>query len=150
MPSEAGGLARVGRGLDALLTADYVSGAVKHRQFTDVARLVLGSAVPRPECERFWRSVAFGNPTGPSGGTRLHPIMTELDWETTRAAVASWIERLQPNALLLLGAELDRELRGGSLDQPRERLAPQTAVVPHPGAEGFDFRQHTETTRNLR
>jgi hypothetical protein len=136
-----------------MLTQKYIDGTMPHREFTDVARLVLGHAATRVECEDFWRCVAFANPTAPSGGTRARPAMTHEDWELTGQAIAETLEDLEPHALLVFGASLFDALTDQPSLGPLGRLAAlrqRTAVVTHPGTAGFSFRDHQDEVRKLR
>ena len=149
-PERGGEVARVGRGLDCALTRKYIDGSMPHREFTDVARLVLGRAAARAECEDFWRAVAFANPAGPSAGTRKRRLMTEEDWELTRRALSATLADLEPHALLVFGDHLLSELRGvPELSVKLDALATRTAVVEHPGVAGFSFRDHLGDVKNL-
>lgn len=142
-PERDSDFARVGRGLDCSITQKYIDGTVPHREFTDVARLVLGRPAPRPECEAFWNSVAFANSADPSGGTRRRPVMTEEDWEVTCGAFVDFIDQVDPQALLVFGANLMAALRSDpSALRHLRRLESRTAVVLHPGSTGFSFREH--------
>lgn len=149
-PERDSEFARVGRGLDCTITQKYIDGTVPHREFTDVARLVLGRAAARDECEEFWNSVAFANSADPSGGTRRRPVMTEEDWNVTCGAFVDFIEQVEPQALLLFGASLWQALRSepSALRQLR-RLESRTAVVVHPGTIGFSFRDHQDEVKKL-
>lgn len=149
-PERDSDFARVGRGLDCSITQKYIDGTVPHREFTDVARLVLGRAATRPECEEFWRSVAFANSADPSGGTRRRPVMTEEDWEVTCAAFVDFVDQVEPQALLVFGANLFTGLRSepSALRQLR-RLESRTAVIVHPGTIGFSFREHRAEVQKL-
>lgn len=149
-PERDGDFARVGRGLDCTLTEKYLDGSMPHREFTDVARLVLGHAAERAECERFWRSVAFANSVGPSGGTRRRPAMTEDDWKLTRGAFLGFLEQVDPEALLVFGGHLLDTLRTEpAVARELERLEARTAVVVHPGTAGFSFREHQAEVQKL-
>lgn len=148
-PEPGGHIARVGRGLDCTLTQKYIDGTMPHREFTDVARLVLGWAAPRAECEDFWRCVAFANPADPSGGTRTRPLMTADDWELTRQALAETLEDIEPHAVLVFGARLFEALKGPALLGRVPGLAQRTAVVTHPGSAGFAFREHLDEVKRL-
>jgi len=149
-PEQSGDVARVGRGLDCGLTQKYIDGTMPHREFTDVARLVLGRPASRADCETFWRSVAFTNPAPPSGGTRKRPQMTDEDWDITRQALRSVFEETAPDALLVFGSHLLDELRQGSaLVSWLDALTERTAVVLHPGVTGFSFREHQAEVKKL-
>ncbi|HSC89877.1 MAG TPA: hypothetical protein VLC09_21525 [Polyangiaceae bacterium] len=141
-------LRHIGVGLEARSTGAYVAGTLKHLQFTAVARLVLGRAAPREECEDFWRRVAFLDDT---------------------SAIPAHLETLQPDALLALGAEAWAALPPGESDsadasgtapspsepwgaQRRLRHAGGTCratCTPHPASNGFAFREHTAIVRAL-
>ena len=141
----------VGTGLDAELVANYVSGTLKHRQFTEVARLVYGEARPRSDCENFWNSVALSNvlPRGARTNSRSEP--SPEDWAFGRSEVQRLLTELRPTALLVLGTRLaarlkpviDSETMPPSLDQ-------HTAFVPHPGVPGFAFRDYAEQAHAVR
>jgi len=149
-PEQSGDVARVGRGLDCSLTQKYIDGTMPHREFTDVARLVLGRAAARGDCENFWRSVVFTNPAPPSGGTRKRPQMTDEDWDITRQVLLSVFEEMTPDALLVFGPHLLDELRREPALVPRlDALAQRTAVVLHPGVTGFSFREHQAEVKKL-
>jgi hypothetical protein len=149
-PDRAGAVARVGRGLDCTLTQKYIDGTMPHREFTDVARLVFGQAVGRRECETFWRSVAFANPTPPSGGTRKQPLMTPDDWELTRRLLSALLADIEPEALLVFEAHLLDQLREDQgLSARLDALTTRTAIVRHPGEAGFSFRDHLGEVKNL-
>ena len=148
-PEPGGRIARVGRGLDCTLTQKYIDGTMPHREFTDVARLVLGRASTRAECEDFWRSVAFANPADPSGGTRTRPLMTPDDWDLTRQALTETLVDIDPHALLVFGPRLFDTLKGQVLLSRHPNLAQRTAVVTHPGTAGFSFRDHQDEVKKL-
>jgi hypothetical protein len=149
-PEQSGDVARVGRGLDCSLTQKYIDGTMPHREFTDVARLVLGRPASRSDCENFWRSVAFTNPAPPSGGSRKRPQMSDEDWELTRQAFLAVFEETTPDALLVFGPHLLGELRRDSVLVSRlDALVDRTAVVLHPGVTGFSFREHQVEVRRL-
>lgn len=149
-PLRGGDFARVGRGLDCALTEKYIDGSMPHREFTDVARLVLQRAAPRPECEDFWRSVAFANSAEPSGGTRRKPVVTTEDWEQTRAGFVDFLEQAEPQALLIFGVQLhDALAESPAVLRHLRRLEARTAVVVHPGTAGFSFRDHAAEVLKL-
>jgi len=149
-PERTGDIARVGRGLDCTLTAKYIDGTMPHREFTDVARMVLGHAAERPECEDFWRAVAFTNSADPSGGTRRRPVVTDDDRELTRRSFRDFLDQVEPEALLVFGRSLMSQLEQDPEILRRLRpLAARTVIVTHPGTAGFSFREHLEEVKNL-
>lgn len=149
-PERGGDIGRVGRGLDCTLTQQYIDGTMPHREFTDVARLVLGRPAARAECEDFWRAVAFANPAGPSGGTRRRPIQAPEDSELTRRGLHGFLVDVEPQALLVFGAHLLETLsEDGDLLPMLEGLKARTAVVQHPGSAGFSYRDHQDEVRPL-
>jgi len=130
-------LRQVGRAFEAPFTAEYISGEMKHVLWTNVARLVLGNAASRPECEAFWRGVAFSNlPLG-----------------------AAWplIERLDPDGILMLGSGSGSGFGSGSgsdddsaaFHAARGAVPPALARAPHPASHGFEFRDWTQGVRKL-
>lgn len=130
-PDRANGnrFARVGIGLEAERTEAYIDGSLKHRQFTDLARAVLGWAVPRSDCESFWNAVALANPN------REESLASQID---------SWLHELEPHALLLVGEEeLPADLHA-KLD------GVLVARIPHPGLPAFSFRDHLDATAPIR
>lgn len=141
---------RVGRGFDARLTPKYIDGTMKHQTFTDVARLVLGGPVERRVCESFWRGVGFANLPGPSAGSRAQPKLSEDELEAGGTELASLMDRLTPELVivfdaLLADALLSREPGASAL---RARTG-DWITLPHPGAPGFSFRDHMSPVREL-
>ncbi len=120
-------LKQVGRAFEAPFTAEYISGEMKHVLWTTVARLVLGNAASRPECEAFWRGVAFSNL--PLGAAR--PL----------------IERLEPDGILVFGSSFDDDSL--AFEAARGGTPPALARAPHPASRGFEFRDWTQPVRKL-
>lgn len=148
-PSEEGAGLRVGRGLEAHLTPSYVDGSMKHKQFTDLARVVLGGAADRSACEEFWNVVAFSNLIVPSGGTSRRPSPTEDDWDRARVAFPELVIELEPDAVLIVGVHLAQVL--STVVEEEGADAPQAvARIPHPATPGFAFRDHVAAARHLR
>ena len=135
-PARSVGLV-VGTGLDAELVGRYVDGSLKHRQFTDVARLVFGEAKPRTDCASFWNSVALSNlfPGGARLTSRSEP--TAEDWDSARAEVHRLLRDLKPTALLVLGARLADQIKSCWEDPLIEQaFCERIAWAPHPGIAG--------------
>lgn len=76
--------------------------------------------------------------------------MTEEDWEVTCAAFVDFVDQVEPQALLVFGANLFAGLRSepSALRQVR-RLENRTAVIVHPGTIGFSFREHRAEVQKL-
>jgi len=143
---EAGGIQRVGRTLEAELVERYVDGSMKHRTFTDVARLVLGRPADRAACGVFWNSIAFAN-LGPEPRLRTHAEpTTEPDWQGVGQELAMLIAQLDPEVVLVLGDQLWTHLEQEGADENSELGVP-LAHAPHPGRAGFDFREHSAKAR---
>jgi len=119
---------------------------MKHQTFTDVARLILGGPVPRNECEDFWRSVAFSNLKDPTGGSRLAPELTDADAEEAKSFVEARLKELKPKTLILFDLTYAQALEERNLARDLSWSGVRLAL-PHPGAPGFNFREHTAATR---
>jgi hypothetical protein len=145
-PLERSAIPRVGRTFDADLTPQYIDGSMKHQTFTDVARLILGGPVPRNECEDFWRSVAFSNLKDPTGGSRLAPELTDADAEEAKSFVEARLKELKPKTLILFDLTYAQALEERNLARDLSWSGVRLAL-PHPGAPGFNFREHTAATR---
>ncbi len=64
--------------------------------------------------------------------------MTEEDWEVTCAAFVDFVDQVEPQALLVFGANLFTGLRSEpSALRHLRRLESRTAVIVHPGTIGF-------------
>lgn len=149
-PLDPASIPRVGRTFDATLTPKYIDGTMRHQTFTDVARLVLGGPVERDACENFWRATAFANLPGPSGGTRAHPEMTEADLKSAARRVSDLIDEHAPTAFILFDESLATVLC--SHEPASALLKKRTSdwiALPHPGAPGFAFREHTDAVSRL-
>lgn len=142
-PLERTEIPRVGRTFDADLTPKYIDGSMKHQTFTDVARILLGGPAPRSECEDFWRSVAFSNLKSPSGGSRVEPELTDADVEEVKSFLEAKLRELEPRAVVLFDLAYARALEARNFGQGVAWSGIRLAL-PHPGAPGFNFREHTE------
>lgn len=139
----AQGRFRIGIGLEAKLTGQYVDGDIKHRAFTDLARMSLGEPAPRERCEEFFRQIAFANLRlqRKTGGTSADGVAA-LQHDFNRL-----LRDLEPSVVLVLGAPLGNALS----EEVLTAAATYTLLhAPHPGAVGFAFRDHVEATAPLR
>jgi hypothetical protein len=145
---EAGGIQRVGRTLEAELVENYIDGSMKHRTFTDLARLVLGRAADRSTCGELWNSIAFAN-LGPEPRLRAHGELTgETNWQGVGGEFDVLVREVKPEAVIVLGDQLwDHLTSEGDGASARDSLP--MVHAPHPGRAGFDFREHTAAVRAL-
>lgn len=145
-PTEAVGL-RVGRGLEAQLIPGYLDGTVKHRQFTDLARMVLGYVAERDECVMFYQRVALVN-LPESFGSGAGEV-TEVSWANLPRSLDSIVGELGPEDMLVLGRRLGAvvlQWSGSGAAAADVRLC----VAEHPAGPGFSFRDQWAVTQVLR
>jgi len=147
-PREAEGF-RVGRGLEAVLVPGYLDESIKHRQFTDLARMVLGHVATREQCVEFYQSVAVVNI--PEAACAAGRLPTEAEWSGVGQELLEVIQSLIPERVLVLGEHLAEEVRA---QWPKQEQWPQGALdlcyAAHPAARSFAFREQWTRTRELR
>jgi len=153
-PREAEGF-RVGRGLEAVLVPGYLDESVKHRQLTDLARMVLGHVAERQECVEFYQSVALVNI--PEAACAAGRLANEPEWSGVGQELSAVVQELKPECVLVLGERLAEEVR---TKWPAEQArieqtqtigrAPELCYAAHPAARSFAFRDQWNVTRQLR
>ncbi len=142
-PREADGF-RVGRGLEADLVPGYLDESVKHRQFTDLARMVLGHVATREECVKFYQSVGVVNI--PEAACEAGRPAMDSEWSSVGQELLNVVEALAPQRVLVLGERLGEEVRAQWRPEPTLELC----YAAHPGARSFAFRDQWGVTRQLR
>lgn len=136
---------RIGLGLQAALTGQYVDSEVKHRVFTDLARMCLGEPASRERCEEFFRQVALANLSLGSGAGEINEKGRALSQDFARLLVD-----LQPSIVLVLGTALKSALSEATVSRDSGSSTLTLLYAPHPGSPGFSFRDHIGTTAQLR
>lgn len=142
-PREAEGL-RVGRGLEAALVPGYLDESVKHRQLTDLARMVLGHVASREDCVQFYESVAMVNI--PEAACEAGRPAIDAEWSALGRELHDRVEDLDPRRVLVLGERLRQELQAQW--QPPQGV--ELCYALHPAARSFAFRDQWPATRQLR
>lgn len=145
-PREGEGF-RVGRGLEAVLVPGYLDESIKHRQFTDLARMVLGHVATREQCVEFYKSVAVVNI--PETACAAGRLPSDAEWSGVGQELRAVIESLAPERVLVLGERLAQEVRGQWPVAEAEHT-PELCYAAHPAARSFAFREQWTITRELR
>ncbi len=142
--------ARIGQGLEARLTADYISGKLKHLAFTATARVVLGRPAERADCEEFWRQVAFSN-----ASSGFADLLHHTAPDAVLVLGADTWSHLPPEGPSPFGELVPRAATTEPTDGRPTRLYPHlsgwavASCIPHPATPGFEFRAHTSVVAAL-
>lgn len=116
----------------------------RHAFFTKTAKLVLGLTgddyLTDDQREAFWDRVAFYNYVQEYAGETPDGTVTPEMWEDAEKPFLTVLERLDPDAVLILGKELSNHV---------PEVDVETCVVTHPSSSRFSYETKQEDVQSL-